>query len=194
MRAFFDIDTQMDFLYPAGALYGGPGSESLIPRVAALNRFAGAHGIPLVSTVCAHVEAAAEFKVWPPHCIAGTWGQKKPAALLLDKQVVVPSRPVELNLAGARQILLEKDDLDLFTNPNAVDVLDVLDIDECIVYGAFTEYCVKCAVMGLMKWGRNVRLVLDATAALDEAAGMEVLKTFLAEGGRCTTSADLIGA
>ena len=191
MRAFFDIDTQIDFLYPSGALYG-KGGENLIAPVAALNRYAGANGIPLVSTICAHGEDAEEFKVWPPHCVAGTWGQRKPAALLLDRAVVVPNRPVELNLAGAKQILLEKNDLDLFTNPNAVDILDALDIDECIVYGAFTEYCVKCAVMGMMKWGRNVQLVLDATAALDESAGMEVLKTFLDQGGRCTTSAEVL--
>ena len=43
---FFDIDTQIDFLYPAGALYV-PGAESLGPRIAALNRYAAANGIPL---------------------------------------------------------------------------------------------------------------------------------------------------
>ena len=191
MRAFFDIDTQIDFLYPSGALYG-KGGESLIAPIAALNRYAVANAIPLVSTMCAHGEDAGEFQVWPPHCVAGTWGQRKPASLLFGKQVVVPNRPVQLDLAGANQILLEKNDLDLFTNPNAVDVLDFLDIDEVVVYGAFTEYCVKCAVMGLMKWGRNVKLVLDATAALDEAAGLEVLKAFLGEGGQCVTSTEIL--
>jgi len=33
---FFDVDTQLDFLYPAGALYV-PGAESIVTRVAALN-------------------------------------------------------------------------------------------------------------------------------------------------------------
>ncbi len=191
MRAFFDIDTQIDFLYPSGALYGKGAEKTLIGPVVALNRYAGANGIPLISTMCSHGEDAEEFKVWPPHCVAGTWGQRKPTSLLLDRQIVVPNRPVELDLGGAKQIILEKNDLDLFTNPNAVDILDVLDIDECVVYGAFTEYCVKCAVMGLMKWGRNVKLVLDATAALDEAAGLDVLKAFLAEGGRCVTSVEV---
>ncbi len=36
---FFDIDTQIDFLYPAGSLYA-PGAEAIVDRVAALNRFA----------------------------------------------------------------------------------------------------------------------------------------------------------
>src|SRR5689334_10348127 len=39
MRAFFDIDTQIDFLFPAGALYS-PGAERIIEPVARLNRFA----------------------------------------------------------------------------------------------------------------------------------------------------------
>ena len=34
---FFDIDTQIDFVYPAGALYV-PGAEHILPVVAELNR------------------------------------------------------------------------------------------------------------------------------------------------------------
>ena len=37
--AFFDVDTQIDFLYPAGALYV-PGAERIVPAIAALNRYA----------------------------------------------------------------------------------------------------------------------------------------------------------
>ena len=36
---FFDVDTQLDFLYPAGALYV-PGAERIVPAIARLNRFA----------------------------------------------------------------------------------------------------------------------------------------------------------
>ncbi len=67
---FFDVDTQIDFLYPAGALYV-PGAETMVEQIAALNRFAGAHGIPLVSTMDAHSEDDPEFKTWPPHCVVG---------------------------------------------------------------------------------------------------------------------------
>src|SRR5579863_10023282 len=81
MKAFFDIDTQIDFVSPTGALYG-PGAERVVPAVAALNRYAGAHGIPLISTMCAHPVDAREFQVWPPHCIVGTAGQQKAPATL----------------------------------------------------------------------------------------------------------------
>ena len=36
---FVDVDTQNDFVLPAGALYA-PGAEHVIPAVAKLNRYA----------------------------------------------------------------------------------------------------------------------------------------------------------
>jgi len=174
MKAFFDIDTQIDFVFPAGALYT-PGSEKVIPVVAALNQYAAAHDITLISTMCAHGENAAEFKVWPPHCVVGTVGQQKPAATLLADKT--------------RQIFVEKDELDLFSNTAVLPLLDHLDIDECCVYGVLTEYCVKCAIMGLLKSGRKVWLVTDAIAHYTEQSGEQVIQEFLAAGGQCTTAA-----
>lgn len=168
MQAYFDIDTQIDFVFPAGALYG-PGAERVIPAVSELNHYAGDHGIPLISSMCAHPEDSQEFNVWPPHCVIGTVGQRKPAATVLAE----PSK----------QIIIEKDDLDLFSNPTVLPLLDKLGIDECFVYGVFTEYCVKCAIMGLLKAGRKVTLVMRATAHLDYAAGEQVVRDFIAAGG-----------
>src|SRR5207247_530250 len=74
---FFDIDTQIDFMFPAGALYV-PGAERILPVIARLNRQA----TTLVSTMCAHQEDDPEFKQWPPHCVVGTFGQLKPASTL----------------------------------------------------------------------------------------------------------------
>jgi nicotinamidase/pyrazinamidase len=178
MKAFFDIDTQNDFVVPGGALYGA-GSERVIPVVEALNRYAADHGIILISSTCAHPKDAREFAVWPPHCIIGTPGQRKPAETLVGD----PNK----------QIIVEKDDLDLFSNPDVIPMLDRLGIDECYVYGVFTEYCVKCAVMGLLKTGRRVSIVTEATAHLDEAAGDQVIADFLAAGGHCVSAALFTG-
>jgi len=76
---FFDIETQIDFLFPAGALYV-PGAEKLLHVIARLNRQAAA----LVSTMCAHDEDDPEFQQWPPHCVAGTAGQLKAAETMRD--------------------------------------------------------------------------------------------------------------
>lgn len=175
MKGFFDIDTQNDFVVPGGALYGA-GAERVIPHVAALNRHAGDHGIPLISTMCAHHADSREFQVWKPHCIVGTEGQRKPAATMLDDP--------------KQQILVGKDDIDMFSNPEVLPLLNRLGIDDCYVYGVFTEYCVKCAIMGLLKTGRKVSLVTEATAHLDQAAGEKVVAEFLAAGGRCISAAE----
>ena len=191
MKAFFDIDTQIDFVFPAGAFYG-PGAERVIPATARLNRHAAARGIPLISTVCAHPEDAPEFRTWPPHCVVGTVGQGKPQSTLLPKRVTIPSRPADVNIEDAQQIILEKDDLDLFTNPNLAGLLDRLGTDECIVYGVFTDYCVKCAITGLLASGRGVSLVTEATAHLSPAEGERVVKNFMESGGKRIALADAL--
>ena len=138
---FFDVDTQIDFLYPAGALYV-PGAERLVDAVAQLNRYAAAHGIPVVSTMDAHTENDPEFQRWPPHCVAGTAGQQKPARTLLDQRIVIPTAPGDHPVAAARQIIVEKQQIDPFTNPNLPRLLELLDADRYVVYGVVTEYCV----------------------------------------------------
>src|SRR5437868_7547492 len=114
---FFDIDSQLDFLYPAGALYV-PGAERIVHAIARLNRHAAAHGIPVVSTTDAHTEDDPEFQVWPHHCVQGAWGQRKAQATLLDSRVVIPNRPCDLSIGGARQIVVEKQTVDVFAAPN----------------------------------------------------------------------------
>jgi nicotinamidase/pyrazinamidase len=161
MKLYFDIDTQIDFMFPAGALYV-PGAEKLLPLIAKLN----CEG-RLISTTDAHDEDDPEFKQWPPHCVKGTVGQTKPAALLRDKRTVIPNHPVELRIDGADQIILEKQALSLFTNPNTDALIKALDPDECIVYGVVTELCVKECVIGLLERGYKVSIVREATQSLN---------------------------
>jgi nicotinamidase/pyrazinamidase len=179
---FFDVDTQLDFLYPAGALYV-PGAESIVPQVAALNRYAADTGIPLISTVDAHTENDPEFRHWPPHCVAGTAGQQKPATTLLEPRTVIRSRPDEFNVRDARQILIEKQSVDCFTNANLPALLQILGAERCVVYGVVTEICVRNAAMGLLKSGRKVTLITDAVRSLDDIKCAQFLQDFAAAGG-----------
>ena len=189
---FFDVDTQIDFLYPAGALYV-PGAEHLVPNIARLNRFAVEHGIPLVSDTDAHREDDPEFADWPPHCIAGTLGQRKPAETLVGKTAVVPWERGEYDIEGAGQTILEKQDLDCFANPNLPGLLDRLGAERYVVYGVVTEYCVKCAAFGLLRTGGEVEVVTDAIRELNPEDGRRTLDEFVAAGGRLTTVAEVTG-
>jgi nicotinamidase/pyrazinamidase len=187
---FLDVDSQIDFLYPAGSLYV-PGAEHIVRNIATLNRLAAQRGIPVISTMDAHSENDPEFHSWPPHCVAGTTGQQKPNVTLLEKRVTVPNGPELPDTTGAQQILLEKQSVDCFTNPNLIPLLDRLGADRCVVYGVVTEICVKNAIFGLLKTGRRVELVTDAVKELDSAASARMATEFTAAGGKLTTVAQV---
>jgi nicotinamidase/pyrazinamidase len=183
---FVDVDTQIDFLYPSGALYV-PGAEQIVGQIAALNRFACAHGIPVISTMDAHSEDDPEFQTWPPHCVAGTTGQQKPAATLLERRAVVANTAGIGEIGEVQQILLEKQQLNCFTNVNLAALLERLGAERYVVYGVVTEICVKFAAEGLLKTGKRVELVVDAVRSLDDEAAAQMSAAFLAAGGVLTT-------
>ena len=186
---FVDVDSQLDFLYPAGALYV-PGAERVVPNIARLNRYAAAHGIPVVSTTDAHAEHDPEFQVWPPHCVAGANGQHKAEATLLERRIVIPNRPCPLDLGGAQQIVVEKQHVDVFTAPNLQRVIDLLAADRFVVYGVVTEICVLFAARGLLKSGKPVVVVTDAVETLNPADSARALAEIVAAGGSLARTAD----
>ena len=166
---FFDVDTQMDFLFPAGALYV-PAAEHLVPLIAQLNHHAFARRIPLISTVDAHAENDAEFSRWPPHCVAGTLGQRKPECTLLPQRAVVPGI--------APQMILEKQSVDCFTSPHLPGLLAALAVDRCVVYGVVTEICVLNAARGLRARGYPVEIVTEALQELSRESAEQMRDQF----------------
>jgi nicotinamidase/pyrazinamidase len=188
--AFFDIDTQIDFLFPAGSLYV-PGAERLIPTLHRLNHYAGAHGIPLISSTCAHQEDDPEFTQWPAHCVIGTVGQLKPHELLLEDRASIGVAPGNYPIAGARQILFEKNQLDITTSPNFRPLLTQLAADSYVVYGVVTEYCVRFAALALLETGKPVSLVADAIQTPNAGASAEMVREFTGRGGRLAKAAEI---
>jgi nicotinamidase/pyrazinamidase len=190
---FIDVDTQADFLFPAGALYV-PGAEEIIPQLASLTRFAASNGITIVSTADAHSENDVEFQTWRPHCIAGTLGQHKVPETCLDRPLVVSSDPTAFptiaDISSAKQIFVEKQGLDCFSNPSLVPLLATLSATRYVVYGVATEYCVQCALNGLIQLGRPIELVTDAIRGIGAEAA-KVVDGFAARGVRLVTTAEV---
>jgi nicotinamidase/pyrazinamidase len=185
---FFDVDTQIDFVFPAGALYV-PGAEDILPVVARLNRHAASNSITVVSTMDAHTENDPEFRTWKPHCVAGTFGQQKPQQTLLDNRTVIRAEEGRYDLSAVQQVLLEKQVLDCFANPNLIGLLNQWNADRYVVYGVVTEICVKCAAFGLLKTGRRVEIATDAVRSLKTDDARQMLADFTAAGGFLTTAA-----
>ena len=78
MTVFFDVDTQLDFVYPGGALYGA-GAERVVPAISRLNRYAAERGIPVMPTTDAHFEDDPEFQnLASPHAWPERWDSASP--------------------------------------------------------------------------------------------------------------------
>ena len=187
---FVDIDSQFDFLYPAGALYV-PGAERIAPHIGVLNHYAAENGIPVISTVDAHTEDDPEFRVWPHHCVKGATGQHKAEATLLDRRVVVPNRECKLQVEGAQQIIVEKQNVDVFTAPNLMRIIELLRPDRFVLYGVVTEICVLFAARGLLKLGKPLVVVTDAIETLRAEDSACALDEIRAGGGTFARTADL---
>lgn len=176
---FIDIDTQLDFLFPAGALYV-PGAEHIAPLLAALTAFAARNKLQIVSTLDTHMEDDPEFEAWKPHCVAGTQGHQKWSQTLASP--------------AAGHILFEKNTIDFFPNPSFGDLLARLGAERFVVYGLVTEYCVRSVAMGLAASRARVELVTDAIKSLNSDAERDVLERFTAKGGYLTTVREVVSA
>jgi len=182
---FWDVDTQVDFMLPQGKLYV-PGAETIIPALARLTDWAAQHHVLVVASVDAHQPGDEEFSQYPPHCLAGTPGQKKiPETTLAPQFTIANRRRAELpDVARYQQIVIEKQKFDVFTNPNTEAFLSRLGKPEIVLYGVVTEICVSAATRGLLDRGYRVTVVEDAIRHLDQEKGRAFLDDVRRRGGR----------
>lgn len=193
---FWDVDTQVDFMRPEGKLFV-PGAEAIIPRLKRLTAHAAAMGILVVGDVCVHQEGDPEFQEFPPHCLGGTPGAEKIPETVLPRQYRIPNRKVLLppDLLSYQQIMLEKQTLDVFDNPNTDELLKRLEKQpEFVLYGVVTECCVRLAAKGLLERGYRVQLVRDAVQCWDEEKGRATLALVQELGGRLVTTEEVLTA
>ena len=192
---FVDVDTQADFILPGGRLYV-PGAEKLLPTLARLRDFAEQHEIPVLASTDAHPTDAREFEQWPPHCVRGTAGQLKVPESLVRRYMVVPQERqaplTDEELSRYRQWIFEKDDLDMFTNPQADDLVRRLDAAQYVDYGVATEYCVRLAAKGLLERKLPVTLLVDAIRGINPEDGQAVLRELEADGAKLAETEEIL--
>lgn len=193
--AFFDVDTQVDFMLPHGSLYV-PGAEVLIPNLVRLMTFAREHGIPVISSADAHAPDDPEFKIWPPHCVIGTPGQQRIPETQFPDAVVVPSRADAFTppRRWPGQIIIEKPTYDTADNPNFDAILMALGPRRAVVFGVATEFCVRADALALRERGFAVDLVVDAIKAITEEGGRKAIEEMKGVGVRLVKTADVCAA
>ena len=202
---FWEVDTQRDFMLPGGKLYV-PGAEMRIPNMRRLVDAARAGRVLLVSDACVHAPDDPEFAQFPPHCVRGTQGAEIVPELLAERYVRIASSfgaHLPEDPFAWQQIVLEKQMLDVFTNPQTEKLVERLaplhsvgkggDV-EFFVFGVVTEYCVRLAAKGLLDRGRRVGVVTDAIEALDPAAGISALDELDQLGAHFVTTSEALRA
>jgi nicotinamidase/pyrazinamidase len=193
---FLDVDTQVDFMLPTGALYV-PAAESITPNIKKLITFAQENRIPILSTADAHPPDDPSSAQWPPHCVVGTGGQQRIPETRLDSPCIIP------NTAGAfapphewsGQFIIEKTDYDVSTNPNFENILSALSSAlgpvRFILFGVATEFCVRAAALALRKHNLPVDVVVDAIKAITEEGGRHAIDEMAGAGVRLVTTAEV---
>jgi nicotinamidase/pyrazinamidase len=194
---FWEVDVQADFMLPAGKLYV-PGAEKLLPNIRKLTDAARRGEVFLVSHGCFHPPNDPEFKQFPPHCLKGTAGAEfVPEALTANFVRVENDVNAKLpeDLFKYQQIILEKQTLDIFETYHADALLERLgNAAEFVVFGVVTEYCVSCAVKGLLKRKRRLAVVRDAIETLSPLVGEKTLAEFRSLGARVMTTDEALEA
>jgi nicotinamidase/pyrazinamidase len=187
---FLDVDTQVDFMSPSGRLYV-PHAEEIIPNLAKLMLWARDYRIPIISSADTHAPDDPEFAQWPPHCVAGTPGQRRIAETLSPDAVVVENRPGAFQAAQewVGQLIVEKPVYDFTTNLNFEAILASLGQPRFVVFGVATEYCVLSDVLALRKRNLPVALVRDAIKPISEEGGRKAIEEMVAAGAQLVTTA-----
>ena len=198
---FWDVDTQADFMLPGGNLYV-PGAEKLIPNLKRLTDAARQGRVFIIGDACTHMPGDPEFARFPPHCVRGTPGAEIIPETRAEKVLFVPNRPdaaIPADLSEFQQVILEKQTLDVFDNPNTEKVLERVagftDANaEIFVFGVVTEYCVRLAAKGLLNRGRRVALVRDAIETLNAEDGRKAIEELTSRGARLVTTEQALAA
>lgn len=132
------------------------GAEKIVENIGRIKGTAGIYNVLVIYANDAHAQEDPEFigygGQWPEHCVKGTKGAE-----------VIP----ELKPA-AGDVVLEKQALSMFTNPEADKILRERGVDELYLTGVATEYCVRAAALDAIARGYKVKVVVDAITGVDE--------------------------
>jgi len=190
---FVDIDTQFDFMNPCGNLYV-PGAENIVDNIKKLFDYAKEHKIKILSSVDAHTVDDPEFNLFPSHCIKGTLGNQKIEASTCKDNIFIENveQDITESMMDHEQIIVESQTFDIFESINTDGIVNKLDACNYVVFGVATDYCVKAAVLGLLKRGCNVYLVTDATKAITKEGEEKSLNEMKDTGAVFTTTKDVV--
>jgi nicotinamidase/pyrazinamidase len=141
------------FMEPGHALYVGDKARSIIPNVRRLLEKELAAGSKIFFVCDNHDPDDLEFKMFPPHCIAGT-----------------PEATVISELAGYPGETIPKKRYSAFFNTPLERRLKRLKPGKLIICGVLTDICVLHTTANARNRDYDVEVPVDCVASSDEAA------------------------
>jgi len=171
--ALIIVDVQNDFADPAGGL-SVAGGDAVIPAINHEIDMARTNGAMVVATQDWHPPVTPHFAkdggIWPVHCVAGTWG----AALHPDLTLPDDAPRVRKGANG-------EDGYSGFTMRDPVSgetlateleaVLRDAGVDDVVVTGLATDYCVKATAIDAAALGFRTAVLTDVIAAVELEPG-----------------------
>jgi len=161
-QALIVVDVQNDFC-PGGTLAVAHGDEVVEPLNEQIDRFLE-RGAPVYKSRDWHPPTTKHFEAyggtWPVHCVQNTKGAEFHPALRDDPRITVVSKGLG--------------DTDCYSAFNETDLASQLKqegVEEVVVGGLATDYCVKNTVLDALKHGFKVKLLENATRAVDLQPG-----------------------
>jgi nicotinamidase/pyrazinamidase len=196
---FFDVDTQIDFLEPNGALYV-PGAETLQSNFERLIDYARKNNIPIWGSVDAHNPSDAELSrsggAFPDHCMRGEPGQQKIAATKPLHPFWIENRNYQKSdllkiKRHSNELYFLKQSFNVFDNPNMRRLS--APFATVVIFGVATDYCVLAAVLGFREMKKSVFLVADAIKPVNVNPGDgEAALQKMQKAGAILTTTDAI--
>ena len=157
-QALIVVDVQNDFC-PGGTLAVAHGDEVIEPLNKLIDEFLE-RGAPVYKSRDWHPPTTKHFKAyggtWPVHCVQNTRGAEFHPALRDDPRITVISKGL-----GDTDCYSAFDETDLAAR------LRQQNVEEVVVGGLATDYCVKNTVLDALKNGFNVKAVENAMRAVD---------------------------
>lgn len=147
--ALIIVDMQNDFAEKKGSLYG-EATSALIPPINQLTKKCQNIEIPVIYTQDWHLPNDIEFKLWPKHCVKGSWG-----AELTDK------------LERERSVVVKKSTVDPWLKSTLDNKLKKTGIDNLIVTGTVANICVLHAIAGATIRGLRTIVPIDCIAPIN---------------------------
>lgn len=166
--ALLIVDVQNDFC-PGGAI-PVPDGDSIIPRINRAASLFHRRSLPIVASRDWHPRETRHFKefggAWPPHCVQGTKGARFHPDLRLPEGTIVVSKgmdPEEDSYSAFQAVTSAGRDLE--------SVLRDRDVEEVLIVGLATDYCVRASAIDAIKRGFGVRVLRDMVKGVDVKPG-----------------------